>query len=310
MYKSVSTGIRQVKLDTELYKIHKEGKGKSDFGMDNSSGLIDHGFGLYSTRDVKKKIEHIKTEYFRISLTRQGSARFDIGLEKYRPVRNWILFGIPGQIFSLYDVNPDFLAYYMLFTEKFISSTSLFANKTWKFPFLNHSGVQCFELKEETASEIEKIIFKINDEVRNRKTHLSETIKLYIQLILIHASRDYDAVQLSSQGSSNPAQNLFFAYLKLVSRHFLTVRKVAEYADLLHVSPDHLNRAVKTCSDKTARDLIDEMLLMEAKVYLLHSQSSVSEIAYKLEFADPPHFNRFFKKMCRQTPLEFRNASE
>jgi AraC family transcriptional activator of pobA len=307
MYKNVPPEIKKIKLDTDLYKLHKDGTGKSNFGMDNTSELIDNGFGLYSTTDVKKKITHIKTEYFRISLTRQGSAGFDIGLEKYQPHRNCILFGIPGQIFSLHDVSNDFLAYYMLFTEKFISGTSLFANKTWQFPFLSFSGIQCFELTDETASEIENIIFKINDEVKKKKTQCSDTIKLYIQLILIHASRNYDVAQLSRQGTSGATQNLFSSYLKLVSQHFLAIRKVAEYADMLHVSPDHLNRTIKACSDKTAHDLIDEMLLIEAKVYLLHSQMSISEIAFKLEFADPSHFNKFFRKLCNQTPLEFRN---
>lgn len=310
MYKSVPTDIKKIKLDTALYKLHKDGSRQSDFGMDNTSELLNNGFGLYSTTGLKKKIEHIKTEYFRISLTRQGSARFDVGLEKYQPKRNYILFGIPGQIFSLHDVSNDFLAYYMLFTENFISGTSLFANKTWQFPFLSYSGVQCFELTEETASEIENIIFKINDEIKNQQNQSSDSIKLYIQLILIHASRNYDAVQLSRLGTAGTAQNLFSEYLKLVSQYFLTRRKVAEYAALLHVSPDHLNRAIKACSDKTAHDFIDEMLLMEAKVYLLHSQLTISEIAYKLDFADPSHFNKFFRKLCGQTPAEFRNQSE
>ncbi len=306
MFKGVPKDIKKIKLDSGLYKLHKEGTGKSNFGMDNTSELLDAGFGLYSTTDVKKKIEHIKTEYFRISLTRNGNARFDIGLEKYQTGRNYILFGVPGQIFSLYDVSNDFLAYYMLFSEKFISGTSVFANKTWQFPFLSYSGVQCFELTEETASEIENIIFKINEEIKNKKTLCSDSIKLYIQLIIIHASRSYDSMQLSKQGSINPTQNLYTEYLKLVSRHFITNRKVNEYARMLHVSPDHLNRTIKACSDKTAYELIEEMLLMEAKVYLLHTQLTISEIAYKLAFTDPSHFNRFFKKRNNQTPSEFR----
>lgn len=310
MYKSLPTNIKKIKLDTDLYRLHKNGTGKSNFGMDNTSELLDHGFGLYSTTDVKKKIEHIKTEYFRISLTRKGKASFDIGLEKYQPLRNYILFGIPGQIFSLHDVSNDFLAYYMLFTEKFISGTWAYANKTRQFPFLHYSGAQCFELTEETASEIENIIFKINEEIKANKSNCREAIKSYIQLILIHASRNYDTVQRSKNETTSTAQNIFNTYLKLVSQHFLTVRKVADYANMLHVSPDHLNRAIKACSDKTAHDLIDEMLLMEAKVYLLHTKLTISEIAYKLQFADPSHFNRFFKKRSGETPLQFRNQSE
>ncbi len=306
MYKSFKEDIKKIHLDSNLYTLHKEGTGSSDFGMDSTSELLDKGFGLYSTKDLKKEIKHIKTEYFRISLTRQGSARFTIGLENYRPVRNHVLFGIPGQIFSLSDVSSDFLAYYMLFTEKFISDTSLFANKTWQFPFLNYSGTQCFELTEDTALEIEGLIFKIDEEIKTKKALSSFTIKLLIQLIIIYASRDYDVVQLLQIGNKRTAQNLYTQYLKLVSLHFLTIRKVSTYAEMLSVSSDHLNRAIKLCSDKTAHELIDEMLLIEAKVYLLHTNLSVSEIAYKLDFSDPSHFNRFFKKQSNQTPLEFR----
>ena len=103
---------------------------------------------------------------------------------------------------------------------------------------------------------------------------------------------------------------LFNNFLKLVSQHFLSVRKVSDYAEMLHVSPDHLNRIIKSNADKTASELIDEMLVMEAKAYLLHSKMTISEIAYKLEFTDPSHFNKFFKKICKTTPLQFRTKSE
>ena len=129
MYKSVPSDIKKIKLNSDLYKLHKKGAGKSDFGMDNTSDLLDSGFGLYSTIDLNKNIGPVKTEYFRISLTRKGTASFDIGLEKYQPQRNYILFGIPGQIFSLHDISNDFLAYYMLFSEQFISDTFLKLNK-------------------------------------------------------------------------------------------------------------------------------------------------------------------------------------
>ncbi len=309
MYKSVPSDIKKIKLNSELYKLHKNGTGKSDFGMDNTSDLLESGFGLYSTIDLKKNIGPVKTEYFRISLTRKGTASFDIGLEKYQPQRNYILFGIPGQIFSLHDISKDFLAYYMLFSEQFISDTFLKINKKQHFPFLTYSGLQCFEVDDDTANEIEIIIFKINDEIKKNKSECIEVIRLYIQLILIYANRNYGATLLSNLGTSNTLRNLFNSYLKLVSQHFLSARKVSDYAEMLHVSPDHLNRAIKSCSDKTAHELIDEMILMEAKAYLLHSTMTVSEIAYKLEFSDPSHLNRFFKKLCDQTPLEFRKKS-
>jgi AraC-like DNA-binding protein len=52
------------------------------------------------------------------------------------------------------------------------------------------------------------------------------------------------------------------------------------------------------------------MLILEAKTYLLHTALSIAEIGYKLDFTDPSHFNRFFKKYSGATPAVFRNQSE
>src|SRR5262245_18255964 len=100
MYKSVQSNLKRIKLKTNLYHLHKDNSGKISFRMEHTSGLLEDGFGFYSTTDVKKNIGPVKTEYFRIALTRRGTAHFNIGLEKYVPYRNCILFGIPGQVFS------------------------------------------------------------------------------------------------------------------------------------------------------------------------------------------------------------------
>lgn len=308
MYKSL-TDLKKISLSTDLYRLHKADVGESNFGMDRSPQLLDDGFGLYSTAGTKRNIGPIKTEYFRIGLTVKGGAGFDVGLEKYRTQRNSILFSIPGQVFSLHDCSPDFTAYYMLFTEPFISDSLIGLRRKLQFPFLTYTGVQCFMLDDATAQDVQRLILLMNDEVKKNQAGCSEMIRLYIQQILVHANRNYGDILLSGYGAPGTLQQLYNSYLKLVSHHFLTVRKVSDYAAMLHVTPDHLNRAVKSCSDKTARELIDEMMLMEAKTYLLYSSMTIAEIAYKLDFSDPSHFHHFFRKLCRKTPLEFRRQS-
>lgn len=309
MYKSVPTDIKNIHLDTDLYKFHKSGQSESNFGMDKTAELLENGFGLYSTTDLQKPIGPIKTQYFRISLTRAGSAHFDIGLEKYATERNSILFGIPGQLFSLHHFSHDFLAYYVLFTEKFIPEVLLKYNRKQHFPFLSYSGLQCFLLHDETANEIEQLIFKMDQEIKAKRPDCSEMIRLYVQQILLLANRCYGSMLLSSSNRPHPQHALYYDFLKSVSQHYLSVRKVSAYAEMLHVSADHLNRAIKACCDKTAHELIDEMLIMEAKAYLLHTSLTIAEIAYKLDFSDPSHFTRFFKKYCKTTPADFRSQS-
>lgn len=301
--------IKKFHLNPALYNLHKEGLAETDFGLDNSKELVGNGFGLYSTANLKKnRLGPIKTEYFRIALIRAGNVNLDIGLETYYPICDSIVFGFPGQVFSLYDQSEDFFAYYMLFTDEFIADSLLLKNIKEQFPFLSYAGVQSFQLTKEEAYEIENSITKINNEIKSKRSDIVPVIQLYIQLILIQANRSYEYQFLKQD---LPASNnaLFKKFIKLVNQHFLTVRKVADYAGMLHVSSDHLNRIIKFHSQKTAHELIDEMIITEAKAYLLHTELSIAEIAYKLEFSDPSHFNKFFKKLADSTPLQYRSRT-
>lgn len=131
--------------------------------MDNTSELIDGDFGLYSTANTKSIIGPIKTEYYRIGLIRSGSATYTIGLETFQPVRNTIVFGFQGQLFSLQQPTDDFFAFYLLFSESFIAETLFLKNYRNQFPFLSYAGVQCFTLNEDEGNEVEAIILKLND---------------------------------------------------------------------------------------------------------------------------------------------------
>jgi AraC-like DNA-binding protein len=92
----------------------------------------------------------------------------------------------------------------------------------------------------------------------------------------------------------------------LLSRNFVPQRNLAEYAALLGVSANHLNKCVKNTLGKTATDLLDEYLLLEIKVLLRQSDLSFGQIAEQLAFSDLTHLGRFFKKKTDQTLTEFR----
>jgi len=307
--KKSAADIKTYHLDAALYRLHKDDALHSDFGLDNSSALIEGGFGLYSSANMKPDIGPIKTQYYRVALVRAGSAKIDIGIETYQPVRDCIIFGFPGQVFSLYDKSDDFLVYYMLFNEDFMADSLPMKATREPYPFFTYTGVQVFPLDSDVAGEIETLILKINGEIKSRLNDTGRMIRLYLLLILALANRNYESLHLAKEETAVSGNALFRRFVKLVSQHFLTLRKVSEYANLLNISADHLNRTIKSQSEKTAGELIDAMILTEAKAYLLHTELSNAEIAYRLDFADPSHFNKFFKKKTSRTPLQFRSKS-
>ena len=93
-----------------------------------------------------------------------------------------------------------------------------------------------------------------------------------------------------------------------VDNHFREKSTVTEYAEMLYITPGHLNEVIKTTVGKTAKQVIDEKRLTEAKRLLFWGDYSVKEIAWKLNFEDDAYFNRFFKKHTGHTPFLFQRV--
>jgi AraC family transcriptional activator of pobA len=302
--------IPTVTLDGALHNVHKTSLTNGSFGLDGSTELIDGGFGLYSNADLKPRVGPIKTQYYRIAFVRRGSVRIDQGLETLRPKKHHMVFGFPGQVFSLQDASRDFKVFYLLFNEEFMSASPLWNSAHDRLPFFSHAGVPLLELAPDEAARIEELILRINDEIKVRQPHLAQAIRLNLHLLLLHARRSCERQHLHTSTTPVADHPLPGRFSKLVAEHFLTHRKVSDYADMLHVSADHLNRSLRKNGGRTAGELIEEMLLREAKARLRHGDESMSEIAYALRFTDPSHFNKFFKKFVGATPSQYRAGSE
>jgi len=66
---------------------------------------------------------------------------------------------------------------------------------------------------------------------------------------------------------------------------------------------------VVTPSGVSAKQLIDERVVLEAKRQLSHADASVSEIALLLGFDDASNFSSYFHRQVHMTPGTFRTRS-
>ena len=301
--------IKSYNLDKNYLFVHKKDIIESNFGMDNTPELIENGFGMYSSQNVKSKIGPLKSQFYRIGFCRQGSLQVDFGLETFTHTKDTIHFNFPGQLFSLDNVSNDMYSMYILFTAEFIETLVPSLSFQSQYPFLDYAGVPFFKLSETEAKKIEDLFFEIDKEIKTNNPDKAQAIKHYINLILITAKRSYVRQELTTVYHNSKASSLVIRFKKMVGQHFIKIRSVAEYASKLAVSPKHLSKVIKDETDKTPSDFIDEMLMMEIKALLRHSQLNISEIAYQLDFSDPSHFTNFFKKHQGITPVHYRNET-
>lgn len=176
------------------------------------------------------------------------------------------------------------------------------------------NGTHIFELSLDDftiASTIfEKMLYEINtayiykyDVLRNMAFEL-----IHLAMKLQPSSN----FEYSKIDSSNRITSLF---LELLERQFpinesnqkMNFRSASAFAAQLSIHVNHLNRSVKTTTQKTTTQIIAQRIVQEAKSLLKHGNWNISEIAYSLGFEDTSHFNNFFKKYVGQTPLKFRN---
>ena len=104
-------------------------------------------------------------------------------------------------------------------------------------------------------------------------------------------------------------QELFQQFKSLVSRHCERERNIPFYADQLHITPHHLSAVISRASGHSAMYWVSRAVVLRAKVLLHTSGLLTYEIAERLNFANPPAFNNFFKRETGLTPKEYREKS-
>jgi AraC-like DNA-binding protein len=291
--------------------LHRQDDDPSDFGYNRLDAIQPvEGFELYSSRGLKPSVGPLKSAFYRMSITISGTVEMQIGLEHFKHQPRTVSFTCPNQVFSKNKISADAFGYYLLFNDNFLHDIIPASGIPREFPFFDYTGTPCFQLSPAEIDRVEQFVLAMNEEVKGNRPGREKAIRMYLYLLLLEAKRSYERQQLHTKDNSAENAYLVSHFQKLVSRHFLLKRKVTDYAGLLAVSPNHLNRTVKETTGKTASESIAEMLVQEAKAVLKYTGASVSEIAYQLNFSEPAAFNRFFKKMTGETPLVYRkNAS-
>lgn len=99
-------------------------------------------------------------------------------------------------------------------------------------------------------------------------------------------------------------------FLQMVFERDQVPLSVSAYAARLDVTPNYLNKTVKSHTHRTAIDWIEIARLNLAKQLLKDPDLPISMIAEKTGLDDQSYFSRFFKRKTGLTPSQFRSQGE
>ena len=158
-----------------------------------------------------------------------------------------------------------------------------------------------------TFERLQRIVQEMESCLPLDLTYRSRALGALLQLFLIYCNNS-STINPTQLDEENAGVCILRDFKQLVEQHFSNWHKVGNYADKIHISSKHLSQTVKNMTGKSAKAVIQDRLLLEAKRLLLHTDLSVKEVAYKIGFEEPLHFSGFFKKKAGFSPSDFRQS--
>lgn len=98
-------------------------------------------------------------------------------------------------------------------------------------------------------------------------------------------------------------------FVQQLEDHFRRFHHVSYYAAQLGVTSRQLSDISRDFSGKTAKQIIQDRLILEAKRYLHYTNASVKEIAWELGYKDPSYFSKVFRNSENVAPHNYKGQT-
>ena len=196
-------------------------------------------------------------------------------------------------------MSEDIEGYFLHFSPNLFSDAAHFLHP---FSFLQFNTPPIVYIPDDHLRPILNIFERLLKLYKAKEPKEPNLIRWYLLALFSEAQQHADHQE---EEKKDTAALLTQQYKDALTQHIYQYRNVRDYAQMLHLTPNHLNKCVKRTLNKTAQSLLNEMLVLEAQSLLKYSELSISQIAERLCGSTPSNFSRFFKKQTGITPKEY-----
>ncbi len=160
----------------------------------------------------------------------------------------------------------------------------------------------------EEFNDIMDSVRRMNKEFSLQEVKTHQFLELLLSLLLIKIYRLMIEVE-KDYAISTRELSYYKEFMKMIKTIVPTNKNIDDFTTSLGISKTHLNRVCQAISGESTKQVISKYLIKESMVLMAHTDMTVSEIAYQLEFKDVSYFCRFFKKQTGVSPAKFREAN-
>ena len=271
--------------------------------------IIDFDKTIQATLNCFTTISPTRFNFVFFIALSEGEMEVEIDYVTYKAVKNSLIFIMPTHIIHLNNISSNLKGRILAVSETYAESLSYLKQQQSNVFFymqIKKNPVTVFNSQDYLN------LFSSFDFVRNKirqHSHIfyNDVINASLKVFFLDLSNLF----LSKRKHFTPPtlsrkEVHFIDFINILKDNCKNQRNVKFYADKLCITTQYLTSILKEQSGKSARQWIQDALIIEAKEMLKMPYVNIKQVSYKLNFPDQSTFGKFFKKNAGISPLTFR----
>lgn len=259
---------------------------------------------IYAKR-LEKTDEPHRHDYYTVLLVKQASGIHIIDFNRYPLTSNQVYFVSPGQVHQVVEEKQSF-GYCIIFSSLFLVEKNIPQCFFGDLNLFNDYGQSPpLEINTKELNTLSNFCEEVLSLSHSDFKFKEQAIGSFLQLFLIQCN-NLCSLKVDDAQNNEGGNAILKKFKELVNQKYQVWHSTSLYASELNISPDHLNRVVKSLIGETAKKYIQSRICIAAKRMLYYSELSSKEIGYRLGFLEPANFSAFFKKCTGKSPSQFR----
>lgn len=248
-----------------------------------------------------------RTNFYVIAICTEGSARIKLNLQEHFVSLNTLVSVTPHHIIQVTEHSANLNARIIFFTKSFLFNNQVNAHVLDNLGFFRPNNYNALTVNEEDAGSLKNFFELIREKTeKDHYPYRKEIVRHLIISLLYEIDALYQHHSTDFTSKLSRKEELSMRFHDLLFKHYKTERSVKFYADALFVTPKYLTEVIKEVTGKPAGEIIDEAIILEAKVLLKMPEYSVMQVCQMLNFSDQSFFGKFFKRATGLSPSEYR----
>ena len=248
-----------------------------------------------------------------IIICSKGEMEITCNFRKFRIGENTIFISQPHNTLSL-SVTENFDGYIIATEEKELSAYTIdpkhipeLLDKVFDTPMIDIRQDECDKICR--ALGIWTDYIKDDAESPFKSSIIQSALSTFAYLVADIIYSHMPTIEYERRSIKRDKEH-FNRFIKILSENYTREREVSFYADKMNLTPRYLTTTIRKVSGHTVSDWIYRFIIKDAKYLLKHSDMTVQQVAYELNFPNQSFFGKFFKKHTGMSPGAYRNSQD